>query len=64
MDNDDLEPLEVLPENSKGKPDLQLMSVEQLQDYIAEMEAEIARVRAAIADKQTARGAADAGFKI
>ena len=64
MDNDDLEPLEVLPENSKGNPDLQLMSVEQLQDYIAEMEAEIARVRAAIADKQTARGAADAVFKI
>ncbi len=60
MDTDDLEPLDV----PKGKLDLQLMSVEQLQDYIAEMETEIARVRAAIADKQSARGAADAVFKI
>lgn len=64
MDTDDLEPPEVPLEIHRGKPDLQLMSVEQLQDYIAEMEAEIARVRAAIADKQTARGAADAVFKI
>ncbi len=60
MDTDDLEP----PEVPKGKPDLQLMSVEQLQVYICKMEAEIARVRAAIEDKQTAHGAADAVFKI
>ena len=60
MDTNDLEP----PEVPKGKPDLQLMSMEQLQDYIGEMEAEIARVRAAIKDKQTAHGAADAVFKI
>ncbi|MDP6690874.1 MAG: DUF1192 domain-containing protein [Alphaproteobacteria bacterium] len=60
MDTDDLEP----PETPKGKPDLQMMSVEQLQDYIAEMETEIARVRDAIANKQTARGAADAVFKV
>jgi|TARA_B100002003_G_C13615379_1_gene316065 uncharacterized small protein (DUF1192 family) len=64
MDTDDLEP----PRNPAGKPaakpDLQVMSVEQLQDYIAEMETEIARVRAAIDGKQSARGAADAVFKV
>ncbi len=60
MDTDDLEP----PEVPKGKPDLQLMSVEQLQNYIGELEVEIARVRVAIEDKHAAHGAADAVFKI
>ncbi len=63
MDTDDLEPPQDRSGKSAGKPDLQIMSVEQLQDYIAEMETEIARVRAAIAGKQSARGAADAVFK-
>ena len=59
MDADDLEPLQRPP----GKPDLQMMSQEQLTDYIADMEAEITRVRDIIATKQDARGAADAVFK-
>ncbi len=64
MDTDDLEPPGKLSGKPPGKPDLQIMSVEQLQDYIAGMEEEIARVRAAIDGKQSARGAADAVFKI
>jgi uncharacterized small protein (DUF1192 family) len=59
MDTDDLEP----PKRPAGKPDLELMSIEQLTDYIGELEAEIGRAREAIAKKQTARGAADAVFK-
>jgi len=59
MDTDELEP----PKKPAGKPDLDIMSVEQLEDYIAEMEGEIARVRAAIERKQSARGAADSVFK-
>lgn len=59
MDTDDLEPLL----RSPGKLDLQMMSQEQLTDYIADMEAEITRVRDIIATKQDARGAADAVFK-
>ena len=64
MDTDDLEPPRKLSGKTPGKPDLQIMSVAQLQNYIAEMEAEIARVRAAIEGKQSARGAADAVFKV
>ena len=44
------------PRNVKPKPrDLEVMSVEALGEYIAEMEAEIARVREAIAGKSSAR---------
>ena len=60
MDTDDLEP----PSTPLGKPDLQTMSLEQLVEYIAEMEAEIARAKEVIAVKRDARGAADAVFKI
>ena len=60
MDTDDLEPLWT----PLDKPDLQTMSLKQLDEYIAEMEAEIARVKEVIAVKQDARGAADAVFKI
>ena len=60
MDTDDLEPLWT----PLDKPDLQTMSVEQLVEYIAEMEAEIARANEFIAVKRDARGAADAVFKI
>ncbi len=59
MDTDDLEP----PRTPPGKPDLHAMSLEQLTEYIAEMEEEIARVREVIAAKEEARGAADAVFK-
>jgi len=59
MDTDELEP----QKKPAGKPDLDLMSIEQLEDYIAEMEGEIARAQSVIARKQSARGAADAVFK-
>jgi len=60
MDTDDLEP----PKISADKPDLELMSLEQLEDRILALEGEIARMHVAIAGKQTARGAADAVFKV
>ena len=60
MDTDDLEPLWT----PLDKPDLQTMSLEQLVEYIAEMEAEIVRAKEVIEVKQDARGAADAVFKI
>ena len=59
MDTDDLE-----PEKKKPKlKDLEEMSIEALQEYIAEMEAEIARVREAIAGKEDARTGAEVFFK-
>ena len=59
MDTDDLDPKNA----PAGKPDLYVMSIEQLNEYIAEMEIEIARVRTEIARKQSARGDADSVFK-
>lgn len=59
MDLDDLEP-------RKQKPppkNLDVMSIEALHEYIAELEAEIARVREAIASKEKARSGANAVFK-
>jgi uncharacterized small protein (DUF1192 family) len=41
-----------------------MMSLEQLGEYIAEMEAKIVHVREVMATKEDARGAADAVFKI
>lgn len=59
MDPDDFEPRTV-----KAKPkDLETMSVEALNDYIADLEAEIARARSAIAAKRTVRHGAEALFK-
>jgi len=59
MDLDDLE-----PRKQPAKPrDLTMLSIEELETYIARMEAEIERVRAAIAAKRAQRGAADAFFK-
>ena len=59
MDTDDLEP----PRKTIETPDMQVMSIEQLQDYIEELQAEIDRAHAAIDGKQGARGAAEAVFK-
>ena len=59
MDVDDLEP-------QKKKPDLknlEVMSIEALNDYIADLEAEIARVRETIKAKEAARQSADSFFK-
>ncbi len=59
MEDQDLEPL-----HKKPKPkDLDVMSIEALKEYIAGLEAEIARARAAIVAKEDHRGAAEAVFK-
>lgn len=64
MDTDDLDPPRPLPPAAGLPPrDLEVMGIGQLTDYIAGLEAEIARARAAIARKQSARSAAEAFFK-
>ncbi len=42
---------------------LDTLGIEELRDYIGELQAEIARVEADIARKQSHRGAADAFFR-
>ena len=59
MDTDDLEPAA----RPAGKPDLEPMSVGELNDYIASLEAEIGRARAAIAAKRDYRSGAEAVFR-
>jgi len=59
MDTDDLEPTKKKAEIK----DLEVMSIEALGDYIAELEAEIERVRGAISLKNTARSGAESAFK-
>jgi uncharacterized small protein (DUF1192 family) len=56
MDLEDLEPL-----SKKAKPkDLDNLGVEELEDYLAELEAEMARVREKLASKKAyLSGAAD-----
>ena len=59
MDADDLE-----PKTPRPKPrDLEIMGVEELEEYIAELQAEIERARAVIEGKQSHKGAAEALFK-
>ncbi len=58
----DMEELEPRRKPAHLKP-LDPMSVGELQDYIAELEAEIARVRAAIDAKQAHRAGLDGLFK-
>ena len=61
METDDLE-----PQHQKQKPalkSLEELSIEALEEYIAELEAEIARVREAISGKETARKGAEQFFK-
>lgn len=60
IDSDDLEP------QRRAKPalkDLTALGVAELKEYIAGLEAEIARARQAIAAKEAQRNAADAFFK-
>ena len=60
MDTDDLEPTKpkhVMP------PRLEEMSIEDLEEYIAELEATVSRARDVIRSKETARGTADSVFK-
>ncbi|MCG8361094.1 MAG: DUF1192 domain-containing protein [Kiloniellales bacterium] len=59
MDWQDLE-----PRTKKPKPkDLEAMGVEELEAYLAELEAEAARVREKIEAKKTYLSGADALFK-
>ena len=59
MDADDLEPRKAI-----AKPkDLDAMGIDELEDYIADLEAEIARVREKIAAKQSFKSGAEAVFK-
>lgn len=51
------------PKTLVQKANLDPLSIGQLNDYIAELETEIARARADIARKQSVRGAADSVFK-
>ena len=59
MDLDDLEPRKAQP-----KPkDLEVMGVDELEAYMSELEAEVARVREKIAAKKSYLSGADAFFK-
>jgi uncharacterized small protein (DUF1192 family) len=59
MDEDDL-----LPGKKPAPPkDLSLLGIAELEDYIAGLQAEIARAEAEIAGKRKHRGGAEALFK-
>lgn len=59
MDADDLE-----PKQKKSKPkDLTVMSIEDLEEYIETLSAEIERAKQAIKAKQSARLGAESVFK-
>ena len=60
MDTDDIAPPPVAPK----PPDLEAMSIEELEARIEELEAEIARMREAIAAKRATRSDADALFRL
>ncbi len=60
MDTDDLEPRKEKPK----RKDLESMSIEALNDYVGELEAEIERAKLMIAGKEKARSSADTVFKI
>lgn len=61
MEPDDLEPQH---QKRKLEPkNLEELSIEALGEYIAELEAEIARVREAITGKEAARNGAEQFFK-
>jgi len=60
-----MEPEDLEPRTKRIAPrDLDIMSVGDLEDYIAEMEVEIARARQVIARKTDHRSAADKLFKL
>ncbi len=59
MDIDDLEPRKPKPQAKNLEP----MSIAELNDYIGELEAEIARVRADIAKKAAHRAGVEGLFK-
>lgn len=57
--DEDLEPRTKRP----TPKDLEVMSIEALHEYIAELHAEIERAREAIAAKEAAHGAAEGVFR-
>lgn len=60
LDADDLEP----PKKKKLEwPDFERLSVGELQEFVADLEATITRIRGVIARKQFARTGADSVFK-
>lgn len=59
-----MEEEDLLPQRQPPKPkDLTLLGIAELEDYIAGLDAEIARARAEIAVKQRQRTGAEALFK-
>ena len=55
---------DLIPRNQPKKPrDLTLLGIAELEEYIATLDAEIARARAEIAAKQKQRSGAEALFK-
>jgi uncharacterized small protein (DUF1192 family) len=55
---------DLVPRNQPKKPrDLTLMAIAELEEYIAGLDAEIARARAEIAAKQKQRTGAESLFK-
>jgi uncharacterized small protein (DUF1192 family) len=61
MDLDDIRPVKK-PEITIGE-DLSLLSVAELEDRIQALESEIARIREALASKQSSKAAADSFFR-
>jgi uncharacterized small protein (DUF1192 family) len=59
MDERDLEPLTKKPDLKN----LEVLSIEALEEYIAELQVEIARARQEIERKMSARSAAESAFR-
>jgi uncharacterized small protein (DUF1192 family) len=60
LDADELDP----PKKKKLEwPDFERLSIGELNEFIAELEAAIGRIRGVIGRKQSARGSADSVFK-
>ena len=57
------DPDEELPAPKPAPRNLEVMAIAELEDYIGELEGEIARVRKMIEVKRSIRGGADALFK-
>jgi uncharacterized small protein (DUF1192 family) len=62
MDLDDLEPRKKLPEIALGQ-DISTLSAHELEKRIVRLEEEITRYKAAIAERQATKSAAESFFK-
>lgn len=63
MDFDDLPVKKDTPVSAVEKEDLSTISVEELEERIERLSAEIDRTKAEVANKQSSRNAAEAFFK-